>query len=94
MSGKVFPLRVQTDRLERERKILMGLLNVGVIFIVGRGLVLTVRVETPHVKRRMSTHPTRHLVRACFALSEQHTKGVDVLGQKFNAAHISHYVSR
>ena len=54
---------------------------MGVIFIVGRGPVLTVRAETPHVKRRIRTHPTWQLDNVYVALSAQHTKRADVLGQ-------------
>ena len=47
-NGKVTSLRVQNDHLELERKNLMEIIERGAIFIVGRRLVLTVRVETPH----------------------------------------------
>ena len=81
LRGEINSLRIHVDRLERERKGLMEVLERGAIFIVGRGLVLTVRVTRPHVKRRMCTHPTWQLDRVCAALSAQHTIGADVLGQ-------------
>ena len=81
LRGEVSSLRIQTDRLERERKNLMEVIERGDIFIVGRGLVLTVREETPHEKRRMCTHPIRQLNHVCVDLSAQNTKRADVLGQ-------------
>ena len=67
--------------MDLECKNLMDVLERGAIFIVGRGLVLNVRAETPHEKRRLRTHPTRQLDLLCVALSAQHAKGADVLGQ-------------
>ena len=67
---------------------------MGVIFIVGRRLLLTVRAVTPNVKRRMRAHLTWQLDRVCVALSAQHTNMADVLGQYFTVAHVSHYVFR
>ena len=48
---------------------------MGAIFIVGRGLVLTVRVETPHARRRIRAHPTWQLDRVFVALSAHTRKG-------------------
>uniref|UniRef100_M4BYR2 Uncharacterized protein n=1 Tax=Hyaloperonospora arabidopsidis (strain Emoy2) TaxID=559515 RepID=M4BYR2_HYAAE len=48
LNGEVSSLRDQTDRLERERKNLIEILERGGYLQVGRGLVLIVRAETPH----------------------------------------------
>ena len=61
LSKEITSLRDPTDRLERERKNLMEVLKRGDIFIVERGLVLTVRAETSHVKHIMGKQPSRQL---------------------------------
>ena len=81
LKGDISDERIQVERLERERKNLLDVLECGAIYIVRRGLVLTVRAETPHVERRMRVHLTWKLDRVCVALSEQHTKGTDIIGQ-------------
>ena len=72
----------------------MEVLKRGAIFIVGRGLVLAVWEEPLHVKRSMRTHLPWHLDILCVTLTSQHTKGADVLGQLYNDAHVTYYVSR
>ena len=72
---EVSSLRVQPERLERERKNLMEIL------ILGGYLHRRNRAHTDstggHVplRRRMCTHPTWQLYRVCVALSAQHERG-------------------
>ena len=49
LRGEISSLRIPTDRMERERKTEWRFLNVKAICVVGRGIVLKVRAETPHV---------------------------------------------
>ena len=49
--------------------------------VLGRVLVLIVRVETTNINRRIGAHPARQLNRVCIALEVQYTKGTNVFWQ-------------